>query len=131
MALKYKVIRSAQQYNEYSGILSKLLSARVKTKALREEIELVTLLIDHWENGKGSSQKNSFTDPVAVIRFLMNERNVRAKDLVEILGVNKSMISGILNYKKHLPKEHLTVLAKYFKIKLSVSYTYKTTASPQ
>jgi HTH-type transcriptional regulator/antitoxin HigA len=41
---------------------------------------------------------------------------MKAKDLAELLGVNKSYVSGILNYKKGLSKEAIRKLAERFKI---------------
>lgn len=125
MDLKYKIIKSGKQYVEYSKKLLKLRSAPVRGKSLQEEIDLLVVLIDRWNNNGNNSQNNSFDDPVALIRFLMNEHNLRAKDLVEILGVSKGLVSEILNYKKGLSKENLQVLARYFKVEVSVRYTYK------
>jgi HTH-type transcriptional regulator/antitoxin HigA len=46
----------------------------------------------------------------------MDERNLKAKDLVEILGVSKGLVSDILNYKKGLSKEIIRTLSDYFKV---------------
>ena len=46
----------------------------------------------------------------------MDERNLKTKDLVEILGVSKGLVSDILHYKKGLSKEIIRSLADYFKV---------------
>jgi len=46
----------------------------------------------------------------------MEERNFKAKDLVDILGVSKGLVSDILNYKKGLSKEIIRSLSDYFKV---------------
>jgi HTH-type transcriptional regulator / antitoxin HigA len=113
VALKYKVIKSKSQYKEYTKILEELVSADFKSKEMKEEIELLTLLIEKWD-----TENNSFddVDPITLLRSLLEERNIKAKDLVEILGVSKGLVSDILNYKRGLSKEVIRGLSGYFKI---------------
>lgn len=125
MALKYKVIKSKKQYQEYEGILEGLASITVKTKALEDEIELLSALIEKWDNEQGHSVTGSFEDPVALLKSLMEERNLRAKDLVEILGVSKGLVSDILNYKKGLSRENLRILGKHFRIDIALRYSHR------
>ena len=113
VALKYKVIKSKTQYKEYTKFLEELVSADFKSKEIKDEIELLTLLIEKWDE-----ENNSFdgVDPITLLRSLMEERNLKAKDLVEILGVSKGLVSDILNYKKGLSKEIIRSLSGYFKV---------------
>jgi HTH-type transcriptional regulator/antitoxin HigA len=113
MALKYKVIKSKTQYKEYANILEELLTAGTKGKESKEEIELLTLLIEKWDE-----EHNSFkdVDPVTLLHSLMEEKNLKAKDLVEILDVSKGLVSDILNYKKGFSKEIIRSLSEYFKV---------------
>jgi HTH-type transcriptional regulator/antitoxin HigA len=111
--LKYKVIKSGKQYNNYCSELEQLLECGSKSKEVKEEIELLTLLIEKWD-----ADHNTFEsiDPIALLKSLMAENRLRAKDLVEILGVSKGLVSDILNYKKGLSKEVIRTLAERFKI---------------
>ncbi len=111
--LKYKVIKSKSQYKEYASILEVLVSVDAKSKETKEEIELLTLLIDKW-----SAANDSFddVDPIILLRSLMEQRDLKARDLVDILGVSKGLISDILNYKKGLSKEIVRSLSKHFKV---------------
>lgn len=113
VALKYKVIKSKSQYKEYSRVLDELVSADFKRKEIKDEIELLTLLIEKWDE-----ENNSFddVDPIALLHSLMEEKNLKAKDLVEILDVSKGLISDILNYKKGLSKDIIRSLSEYFKV---------------
>ena len=113
VALKYKVIKSNSQYKEYTKILEDLVSAGFESKEMKNEIELLTLLIEKWDE-----ENNSFddVDPITLLHSLMAERNLKAKDLVEILGVSKGLVSDILNYKKGLSKEIIRSLSDYFKV---------------
>lgn len=113
VALKYKVIKSKTQYKGYSKMLEELVTADFKSREMKDEIELLRLLIEKWDE-----ENNSFddVDPITLLRSLMEERNLKAKDLVEILGVSKGLVSDILNYKKGLSKEIIRSLSDYFKV---------------
>ncbi|MEI9918984.1 MAG: helix-turn-helix domain-containing protein [Bacteroidota bacterium] len=123
-ALKYKVIRSGKQRKEYSDALESLVNADVRTRDLQDEIDLLTVLIEKWDLDRGTVKRHSFEDPVDLVRSLMHERNLRAKDLVEILGVSKSLVSEILNHKKGLSRQNIDVLAKHFNIDIILRYSY-------
>jgi HTH-type transcriptional regulator/antitoxin HigA len=111
--LKYKVISSNTQYKEYSKILENLIFTELKSKNLHDEIALLTLLIEKWDN-----DHNSFNDldPVQLLQSLMDSHQLKAKDLVELLGVSKSYISEILNYRKGFSKVVIRKLAAHFKV---------------
>ena len=110
-ALKYSIIKTGQQYNQYCNILEDLL---VKDNSgLSDEIELLALLIEKWD-----SEHNSFNDldPVELIKALMEENNLKSKDLIEILDLSKGTVSKILSYQKGLSKETIRRLSDYFKV---------------
>ena len=112
-ALKYTVIKSKKQYKDYSNKLEELVFCDTKTKAAKDEIELLTLLIEKWD-----SMHSNFNDvdPVALLRSFMEEQQMKAADLVELLGVSKGYVSEILNYKKGMSKEVIRKLAEHFKV---------------
>lgn len=109
--LKYTVIKSKSQYRDYCKLLENLLES--KSKNLKDEIELLTALIEIWD-----SDHNTFndSDPIELLRNLMSEREMRPKDLVSILKISKGLVSDILNYKKGLSKEIIRILSAHFKI---------------
>ena len=111
--LKYKVISSNTQYKEYSKILENLLLDELKSKNLNDEIALLTLLIEKWDN-----DHNSFNDldPVKLLQSFMESHQLKAKDLVDMLGVSKSYVSEILNYRKGFSKVVIRKLAAHFKV---------------
>jgi HTH-type transcriptional regulator/antitoxin HigA len=93
--LKYRVIKSEKQYNTYCEILEDLIVESDSKK--QDEIELLTLLIEKWDE---ESNTLSDKDPIEILKSLMNEHALKAKDLVNILQISKSTISKILNYQK-------------------------------
>jgi len=109
--LKYSIIKTKEQYNEYCEILENLIC--LEGQIIQDEVELLTLLVEKWDN-----EHNSLMDlnPIELLKSLMAENNLKSKDLVDILGLSKGTVSKILNYHKGLSKETIRKLADYFKI---------------
>jgi len=111
--LKYKVITSKTLYKEYSNALEELVFSGSKDRNAKDEIALLTLLIEKWD-----AEHNTFDelDPIQLLHSLMDEHNMKGKDLVGLLDISKGYVSDILNYKKGLSKEVIRKLADRFKI---------------
>ena len=111
--LKYKVIKNKSQYANYCKSLEELVVSSTTSKATKDEIELLTLLIEKWDN-----EHNSFedVDPITLLKNLMQEKKITSTELAAILNVSKGLVSDILNYKKGLSKEVIRGLANYFKV---------------
>jgi len=109
--LKYTVLKDVGQYKKYCNILEELILS--ENNATKDEIELLTLLIEKWD-----SDHNTFadSDPIELLKALMEEHELKAKDLVEILGLSKGTISKILNYHKGLSKDTIRKLSEFFKL---------------
>ena len=111
--LKYKVIKTEDQYWQYCNLLETLVDQKADGEQ-EDEIELLTFLIEKWdEEHRISSQ----SDPVILLKYLMEENNLKPRDLAALLEINKSVISEILNYKKGFSKENIRKLAARFKVK--------------
>lgn len=109
--LKYTVIKNIEQYKNYCDILEQLVLNENKTS--KDEIELLTLLIEKWDN-----EHSTFgdLDPIELLKALMVEHGLKAKDLVSILDLSKGTISKILNYHKGLSKDTIRKLSDFFKL---------------
>lgn len=109
--LKYTIIKTEKQYKGYCNILEELLFQA--NDDLINEIELLTLLIEKWD-----TEHNTFDDlnPIEIIKALMEENNLKQKDLVGILSLSKATVSKILNCQKGLSKETIRKLSNYFKV---------------
>lgn len=112
-ALKYKVITSKTQYRDYCNALEQLLFSGNKDRDTKDEIALLTLLIEKWDEVHNTFEE---LDPIQLLQSLMKEHDLKAKDLVPVLNMSKGYISDILNYKKGLSKEVIRKLATRFKI---------------
>jgi len=123
MKQQFKIIRTRKQYFEYCSLLESLVMAD-KKKDL-DDIELLTLLIKKWDD---EILPNLDTDPVQLIKAIMQENQLKAIDLARILDVNKSTVSRILNYQKGLSKKSIRILSDHFSIAqeaLNKSYKLK------
>jgi HTH-type transcriptional regulator/antitoxin HigA len=109
--LKYTIIKDSAQYNDYCAKLEDLLTD--DASKFQDEIDLLTLLIEKWDN-----EHNTFndSDPIQILKTLMDEHGLKAKDLVEILDLSKGTVSKILNYHKGLSKDTIRKLSDYFKV---------------
>ncbi len=110
--LKFTIIKSKEQYDKYCDILENLLI--LDNRKVQDEIDLLTLLIEKWD-----SEYNTFidSDPIEILKSMLTEHDLKAKDLVEILNLSKGTISKILNYHKGLSKETIRRLSDYFKVR--------------
>ena len=112
--LKYKVIKSLSQYKQYCQTLEELVTSDgSRGTAVQEEIDLLSLLIEKWDEDHNTFQD---VDPITLLRSLMDDHHLKPKDLVDILEVSKGYVSEILNYKKGLSKEVIRKLASHFNL---------------
>lgn len=111
--LPYKVIKTKAQYNKYCDALEALTNGGKKSKAIQDEIELLTLLIEKYDE-----EHNTFSDadPIELLKYLMNEHKMKAVDLAKLLRVSEGLVSDMLHYKKGLSKETIRILSERFKL---------------
>jgi HTH-type transcriptional regulator/antitoxin HigA len=111
--LKYKVIKSKAQYNDYTHQLESLVFDGTKGKETREEIDLLTVLIEKWDAEHAVSKD---INPIGLLHSLMADHTMKAKDIASLLKVSKGYVSDILHYKKGLSKDSIRILSNYFKV---------------
>ncbi len=112
--LKYSVIKTETQYNKYCRMLEELLDNGSKSKTVQDEIDLLTLLIEKYDEQHNTIDET--IDPIELLLHLMQENNMKSVDLARLLGVSKGLVSDILNYKKGLSKENIRKLSERFKL---------------
>ena len=75
-------------------------------------LKLLTLLIEDFEEKHYAVPRSG---PLATVRFLMDQHNLKQKDLADIFGT-PSITSEVLSGKRELNKEHIRRLSKRFKV---------------
>lgn len=109
--LNYKVIKSEEQYKQYCDILEELVFKDQKSD--EDKIELLTLLIEKWDEEHIIIKD---LDPVELLKSIMKDNGLNAKQLTQILSLSKGTISKILNYQAGFSKDTIRKLSSYFKI---------------
>jgi len=112
--LKYTIIKSKRQYNEYCKLLEDLVFQNSKSVKIQDEIELLTLLIEKWDQEHGQLMD---LDPVSLLKSFMDAHQIKAIELSGILGISRGYMSDILHYKKGLSKEVIRKLSSFFKVR--------------
>jgi HTH-type transcriptional regulator/antitoxin HigA len=127
-ALQYKVIKTISQYKEYCNLLETLVVAKKKIKQQQDAIELLTLLIEKWDEAHNNFSE---TDPVELLDYLMKENKVKGVDLAKELEISKSLVSDILNYRRALSRDIIRKLAARFKVSQELfNRPYKLISAP-
>lgn len=112
------LIRNDEELAEYTAELFNLTGKAETTIEEDEAIDLLTLLIEHYESERYPVPK---ADPVTVLRFLMESQHLSQKDLSRELGV-ESTVSLVLKKKRRLNVNHISKLSKRFKVSPAVFF---------
>ena len=113
-----KIITSEAQHDLYVTVLLEL-DRRSKLTAAEENFaELLTLLIEDYEEKHHPVPEAS---PLDVLQELLSANNLRQKDLVPQLG-SESIVSEILSGKRKLNKNHIAKLSKRFHVSPEVFF---------
>lgn len=106
-----KVIRTERENEKYLAILYEMDSlGRKLTRAEQELADLLTLLVESFEEEHYTLPK---TTPAGMINFLMDQHDLRQKDLLDVFGT-ASVASEVLSGKRELNKGHIERLSKRF-----------------
>jgi HTH-type transcriptional regulator/antitoxin HigA len=108
-----KVIRTEQENEAYTEILYELdRRSKSLTAAEKELAELLTLLIENFEESRYRLPR---AKPLEALRFLMEQHELKQKDLVKVFGT-ASIVSEVLSGKRELNKEHIKRLSRRFHV---------------
>ena len=113
-----KVITSDAQNERYISALLGLEKRERLTAKEREFAELLTVLIEAYEDEHYSIRA---TSPVEVLVELMEANNLKQKDLARLFG-SESVVSEVLRGKRELNKHHIERLSKRFDVSPAVFF---------
>src|SRR6267143_1145426 len=95
--MKPKVIKTESDYIAVLARIDKLMDAKPNTPQ-GDELEVLALLVHNYEEKAFPIDK---PDPVAAIRFRMEQQGLKPNDLVPFLG-SRSRVSEILSGRRTL-----------------------------
>ena len=104
------VIHTESENDRCTAVLENLLRQKKRTAEQKRLAELLTLLIEKFEEKKYALPAG---DPIDMLRHLMDSNNLRQVDLLDVFGT-ASVISEVLKGKRELSKAHITKLSERF-----------------
>lgn len=108
-----KVIRTESENEAYTHVLYELdQRGKTLTRAEKELADLLTLLVEDFEE---RHYRLPSTNPLDVLRFLMDQHGLKQKDLVDVFGT-PSIVSEVLCGKRELNKDHIRRLSDRFHV---------------
>lgn len=111
--MELKIIKTKKQYREYLDWVDKMFDKKVKPASPEgEKLQVALLLIKQFED---VHYPIPVPDAIEAIKLKMQERGLKNKDLVGIVGT-KGYVSALLNKRKPLTLD----LAKLFHRELSI-----------
>jgi HTH-type transcriptional regulator / antitoxin HigA len=111
-----RVIRNDAELAAYTEALFQLTSLPRPSRSEEEAIELLTLLIERYET---EHYPVPSSDPVAVVRFLIEHQNLTQRDLVPEFG-SESAVSMFLSGQRSLTLEQVRRLSARFRLSSDV-----------
>jgi len=113
-----EVIDDEEEHRRDIEILERLTAQETVSEAEKKLIALLTLLVEQFEN---KNYPVLDVGPLDIIRHLMEEHQLRQKDLTDVFGT-ESIVSDVLNGKRDLNKDHIKRLSERFKVSPAVFF---------
>ena len=109
--MKYKIIKSLSQYNQYCDKHESLMIKGEDKHA--DEIELLELLIEDYDQ-RMIKEKSRELNPVELLKSLLKDSGITQSELSKSINVSRQLISDVLGYRRNISKEMMIKLSKYF-----------------
>lgn len=107
-----RVIHNGAELEAYTNVLFQLTALETPSRSEVEAIELLTLLVEHYEREHYSIPA---ADPASVVRFLIEQQNLTQRDLIPEFGT-ESAVSMFLSGQRNLTLEQVRKLSARFKL---------------
>jgi HTH-type transcriptional regulator / antitoxin HigA len=113
------VIHSEEQLAAYTRALFSLTREPKPTAAQVKAIELLTLLVEQYEEKHFPAPKAA---PADVLRYLLERHGLKQRDLAGALG-GESVVSEVLSGKRKLNTAHIEALSRRFHVSPAVFFS--------
>src|SRR6266404_4479702 len=110
------VIHNDAELEAYTKALFQLTALENPSPSEEEAIELLTLLVEKYEQ---EHYPIPAADPVAIVRFLIEQQNLTQRDLIPQFGT-ESAVSMFLSGRRNLTLEQVRQLSARFKLPADV-----------
>lgn len=113
--MNWKVLKTEDDYNKASLQLMKIFQSETNSPQ-NDELELLLVLVKDYDD---KHHQLPALDALEVIKYKMEERGLKAKDLENIIG-SKGHVSAILSGKREITLKMAQKLKNYFSIPAEV-----------
>ena len=121
--MNIKPIKTEQDYKYTLNRIDTLMDAKPNTLQM-DELDILVTLVEVYEE---RFYKIDAPDPIAAIKFRMEQENLQQKDLIPLLG-DKSIVSKILNGQRKLTVDMIRNLNQKLKIPFESLFAIKRVA---
>ena len=111
-----RIIHNDAELEMYTDALFRLTALERPSSSEVEAIELLTLLVECYEQEHYSIPE---ADPVSVVRFLIEQQNLTQRDLIPQFG-SESAVSMFMTGERNLTIEQVRKLSTRFKLPTDV-----------
>lgn len=111
-----RVIHNDAELEIYTDALFRLTALESPSESEVEAIELLTLLVERYEQEHYSIPKG---DPVSILRFIIEEQNLTQRDLIPQFG-SESAVSMFMTGQRNLTLDQVRKLSTRFKLPADV-----------
>ena len=111
-----RVIHNDAELAAYTKVLFRLTSLARPSRSEEEAIELLTLLIERYEE---TNYAIPSADPISVVRFLLEHQNLTQRDLIPEFG-SESAVSMFLSGERKLTLDQVRKLSFRFKLSTDI-----------
>jgi HTH-type transcriptional regulator/antitoxin HigA len=113
-----RLIRNDEELAEYTRALFELTAKSDPTLEEEEAIELMTLLVERFEQ---ECYPIPQAEPADVLRFLLEQNGLSQRDIAPELG-SESTVSLVLSGKRKLNRDHIARLSRRFHVSPAVFF---------
>jgi HTH-type transcriptional regulator/antitoxin HigA len=113
-----RLIRSEEELAEYTEALFALTAKSDPSPEEEEAIELMTLLVEFYEQARYPLPDADATD---VLRYLLERNGLSQRDIAPELG-SESTVSLVLSGKRQLNRDHIARLSRRFNLSPAVFF---------
>jgi HTH-type transcriptional regulator/antitoxin HigA len=111
-----RVIHNDVELEAYTDALFRLTALERPSRHEMEAIELLTLLVERYEQ---EHYPIPAADPVSIVRFILEKQNLRQRDLIPQFG-SESAVSMFLAGQRNLTLEQVRKLSARFNLPAEV-----------
>jgi HTH-type transcriptional regulator/antitoxin HigA len=113
-----RLIRNDEELAEYTRALFKLTAKADPTPDEEQAVELMTLLIERYEQEQYPVPD---AEPADVLRYLLERNGLSQRDIAQELG-SESTVSLVLSGKRQLNRDHIARLSQRFNVSPAVFF---------